>query len=293
MPTCSVDEAIADFATCGRTFPRQSAHWVLDNWDEAGPRCIQLLEDCVAGNDRSETTISALFFVVHLLADKAEAGAFPALCQLAGDERLCEDVLGDGITETLRGLLIGTWNGDAARLKQLIESDTADEFARASALDALAYLTRKGEFTDEETRAYLAHLSEAMRPRGGSHVWCAWAIAAANLGYGELRETVADLVRRGFIESVEMRLDDFDDQLRRTLADPAGWAGFKFDRVAPFTDTIGSLSKWAHFTERAAEGPYVPLPDRTMPHIDPWRKVGRNDPCPCGSGKKYKKCCLQ
>ena len=22
------------------------------------------------------------------------------------------------------------------------------------------------------------------------------------------------------------------------------------------------------------------------------RKPGRNDPCPCGSGKKYKKCCL-
>ena len=22
------------------------------------------------------------------------------------------------------------------------------------------------------------------------------------------------------------------------------------------------------------------------------RDVGRNDPCPCGSGKKYKKCCL-
>ena len=24
----------------------------------------------------------------------------------------------------------------------------------------------------------------------------------------------------------------------------------------------------------------------------PGPKVGRNDPCPCGSGKKYKKCCL-
>jgi uncharacterized protein YecA (UPF0149 family) len=22
-------------------------------------------------------------------------------------------------------------------------------------------------------------------------------------------------------------------------------------------------------------------------------KIGRNDPCPCGSGKKYKKCCGQ
>ena len=22
-------------------------------------------------------------------------------------------------------------------------------------------------------------------------------------------------------------------------------------------------------------------------------KINRNDPCPCGSGKKYKKCCLE
>jgi|LakMenE01Jun11ns_1017448.scaffolds.fasta_scaffold9867676_3 uncharacterized protein len=22
------------------------------------------------------------------------------------------------------------------------------------------------------------------------------------------------------------------------------------------------------------------------------KKIGRNDPCPCGSGKKYKNCCL-
>ena len=21
-------------------------------------------------------------------------------------------------------------------------------------------------------------------------------------------------------------------------------------------------------------------------------KIGRNEPCPCGSGKKYKKCCM-
>ncbi|HEX9205848.1 MAG TPA: SEC-C metal-binding domain-containing protein, partial [Candidatus Deferrimicrobiaceae bacterium] len=25
----------------------------------------------------------------------------------------------------------------------------------------------------------------------------------------------------------------------------------------------------------------------------PGAKIGRNDPCPCGSGKKYKKCCGQ
>ena len=33
-----------------------------------------------------------------------------------------------------------------------------------------------------------------------------------------------------------------------------------------------------------------PLPPPVEPiHAD--KNVGRNDPCPCGSGKKYKKCC--
>jgi SWIM/SEC-C metal-binding protein len=27
------------------------------------------------------------------------------------------------------------------------------------------------------------------------------------------------------------------------------------------------------------------------PQIVKSEKIGRNDPCPCGSGKKYKKCC--
>lgn len=30
-----------------------------------------------------------------------------------------------------------------------------------------------------------------------------------------------------------------------------------------------------------------------IPVIVKKEKVGRNDPCPCGSGKKYKKCCLK
>lgn len=28
-------------------------------------------------------------------------------------------------------------------------------------------------------------------------------------------------------------------------------------------------------------------------HDEPYKNVGRNDPCPCGNGKKCKKCCLK
>ncbi len=38
------------------------------------------------------------------------------------------------------------------------------------------------------------------------------------------------------------------------------------------------------------------LAQRSVPTRTPYQheqeKIGRNDPCPCGSGKKYKKCCL-
>jgi len=27
------------------------------------------------------------------------------------------------------------------------------------------------------------------------------------------------------------------------------------------------------------------------PIVNAERKIGRNDPCPCGSGRKFKKCC--
>ena len=44
------------------------------------------------------------------------------------------------------------------------------------------------------------------------------------------------------------------------------------------------------------DDPYLPYfpPNSYVPetYVRPEPKVGRNDPCPCGSGKKYKKCCL-
>lgn len=34
-----------------------------------------------------------------------------------------------------------------------------------------------------------------------------------------------------------------------------------------------------------------PLPPPVQPIHKEKKEIGRNDPCPCGSGKKYKKCC--
>jgi hypothetical protein len=46
--------------------------------------------------------------------------------------------------------------------------------------------------------------------------------------------------------------------------------------------------------ERPAFGDRTPAPAPSLRAFDPQpatNKVGRNDPCSCGSGRKFKKCC--
>jgi hypothetical protein len=55
------------------------------------------------------------------------------------------------------------------------------------------------------------------------------------------------------------------------------------------SDEADDLDEEVDFLERNGRSSSAqrPLPPRREP-----TKVGRNDPCPCGSGKKYKFCCL-
>ena len=46
------------------------------------------------------------------------------------------------------------------------------------------------------------------------------------------------------------------------------------------------------FEDGDEEAPWTDIPYPNEPVRNPWRHVGRNDPCPCESGKKAKKCCL-
>ena len=63
-------------------------------------------------------------------------------------------------------------------------------------------------------------------------------------------------------------------------------AGYKrfFTSCKPFIAALAALSS------RSTPEGRVPPAQATADH--PRAKTGRNDPCPCGSGRKYKACCL-
>lgn len=60
--------------------------------------------------------------------------------------------------------------------------------------------------------------------------------------------------------------------------------------VAAKADWLYELPQWKEiFSEEELKALYKE--QRESGTIRKPKKIGRNDPCPCGSGKKYKKCC--
>src|SRR5215211_1529852 len=297
-----VETAIQAFASAGNDLPQEAAEWALDHWEDAAPGLLGVLERFASGTERSDEAASAVFFILHLAGEKQDPRAFPLLCHLALDGEAVEAVLGDGITITLKQILISTYDGDLDTLKGLIETAEADEYVRTAALAALAYLTATGRIAWAETQAYLLRLYDTLQPQQESFVWSGWVLAIALLGLETLSGVVRQAFERGLIEPMVMGYDDFCRDLERTLADPARMAGFEYDQIGPLEDAIGELSGWYGFSDAAkldqeqrstrSTAAGLALADTPQSFADPFKGVGRNDPCPCGSGKKFKKCCL-
>ena len=63
-----------------------------------------------------------------------------------------------------------------------------------------------------------------------------------------------------------------------------------YNMVAAKADWLYNLPQWdALLTEERRKELYK-AQKKSMTVVK-GKKIGRNDPCPCGSGKKYKKCC--
>jgi len=101
-------------------------------------------------------------------------------------------------------------------------------------------------------------------------------------------------------ESIEERLEREIDSLpaafKGKLKDPAVKKWFisiakRMEADGVNFKSVSQMKKWMkeHKEElRAESGNDVPKVETV---VNEGPKIGRNDPCPCGSGKKYKKCC--
>ena len=109
--------------------------------------------------------------------------------------------------------------------------------------------------------------------------------------------------------TLEEKRKECDEKAIRTWSEQSTWHKLEIlsTEKGESSDTEGMVEFIAHFTEsgikksyhekgtfKKVDGSWLYVDgeiQKPKPYIRPEEKVSRNDPCPCGSGKKYKKCC--
>ena len=236
-----VDEALRG-VTRTREPARVAMTWALAHWEDASSRLVSRFKAFSSGRDRSVAARIEAFFTVHLCAEKRHTAIFAPLCGMIARDSSIARWLGDAVTETLPGILIRVFDGDVDPLKRAVESPAGDEFARASALSALAYLVRsKAALSDAQMVDYLRRILDGSRPRQDCIIWMAWAACAANLGYEELRPEVELLNEEGSIPGCDFTPDLFDERVELVSRDPSGLIGFHSDLLRPVESAIEAI----------------------------------------------------
>jgi len=229
-------------------------------------------------------------YAAALLAQFRDARAFgPLLRSLRHPDALVDRVWRPLLPDQVGDIVASVAHGRAEPLQDLVLRRSASELARIIAIEALLTLVAEGELAREDMIAFLRRGLRSLG-EGDEHVAAYLVCAADELHPGEMLEEIRVAYARHRVDAGVIGLDAVEEtaaQLReRVMSRLRVERGYVSDAIALFADD-------PDFGDD--ETPAPGAPDAWAPE-EPYRrdqpKVGRNDPCPCGSGKKFKKCCM-
>ncbi|MHB1034039.1 MAG: DUF1186 domain-containing protein [Pirellulales bacterium] len=294
--------------------PEDAIREVRQHADLMVPRLIDVLQEATAAaregmTPKGNSHFFALFLVTELRAEEA----FPAIVEafsLPGE--LPEELFGDAVTSTFARVL-ALFDGQRLEvIDALIDNRDLNEYVRWEAAQSYVHMVRDGRLhRDEAVERLRRHLRTAIDEKDED---IASGVVCELLPFGpkEAIEDIKEAYELGLVDPTLVSLEDAE----QSIAD--GEAGMlkELERCPPtgIEDTIAELRQWYAFREKPARPvvpeaqplppPPRPLPPRPLPAAGAPAglaaervhsrgvRVGRNEPCPCGSGKKFKKCCL-
>jgi len=289
----------------------QAAH---GRGDELAPKLGERFERVLAATHEPEIeSVPYIGFLFFLAAEFRSHAAHPLMVQLLRmPADLIDQAVGDALTEGAGTALADTCPGTIDVILGLIDDGAADPFARGAGLNALALLWKRGSLSREELLGQLLRVAALLDPKSSNDMLVGNAVVdtAIMVNAHEIRGSILGLYERDLADEMYCEAEytakyllpgatpaHEEAALNRTIDDAWGavrsWSFFKEDSAGPVKDAqqsargdlLGNSLEPQHNGGRDGFDP--PLPFRAPP------KIGRNEPCPCGSGKKYKKCCGQ
>jgi len=290
-------------------FPLEALLSSVANRDLIIPELLSILETSVKDIEKliNEPDYMLHMYAMYLLAQFREPRAYPLIAEFfTAHGEVADEATGDVVTDSLSRILASVSCGDDSLIKAMIENEDADEYVRDAAVRALVTLVACGEKPRDEVISYFHQLFNGGIEREYSVVWDGLVWCSADLYPEELYQDIEQCYRDDLVDSFYMGLDEVQQMLE--LGKEETLRRFRSHRsYTLITDAISDMEWWDCFRppedhrRKPSEKTWKPLKEWQKSPIakgrlyeEPVRskKIGRNEPCPCGSGKKYKKCCL-
>ena len=275
------------------TFPKEVLREIIHEKEQAIPFLLDILRDTKDNPEKyiEDPDYFAHIYASYLLAQFRVNEAYPLLIDLMSlPEDQAYDLFGDSMLEAGSRMLASVCAGDTSLIKGLVENEDADEYMRSQAIEALTILAVQGVVDHNAVVDYYRKLLQENSIRKDSLLLAFLAIACCDMYAKELYEDLKKCFEDGLVDQTVIDAKDLEETFRRerhdVLEESRNETHLQF-----IEDTIAELEHWSCFEDDEQNFREVKKNLENLQTIIKAEKVGRNDPCPCGSGKKYKKCC--
>jgi len=273
-------------------FPRQALEAAIANRDEVIPELLNILEYTATHVHQVSDELEYMghLYSLYLLAQFREKRAYPLLIRLFSipdEDDILYRLFGDVITEDLPRMLASVCGGDIEPIKALAENEKVDEFVRSAALRSLLILVAQGIRSREEILIYFQSLFREKLTRSDNYIWGSLVVESTDLYPDLVYEDIKQAFKDDLIDLMVIDIKWVDEAMAK--GKEVVIEALKADPRQDFIkDTIAEMQGWHAFQPAQ---PTKLLKRDNGQVVREGQKVGRNDPCPCGSGLKYKRCC--
>lgn len=274
--------------------PAEAILAAKENWQAFLPVITELM-DKFEQQALSEQENNLLFMGILLLVEMQQYDhfeAFAALCD-GGDgyDNPQGKLLGDSVTEGLSSYFYILANGNHQPLAQLLLSPVCGEYIRNSALDAIFAQYESGQLAKETLTALVDRLLALYKEQNDCYLLGSLADLLINYQWQSYQTIFIALFDDGYIESFFLPKECIEKW--HVFGENEGVLAS--GSVKTEFDTLKEIKRWICYqpeVKRSSKKDKSSQLTFDLPTTKHNTKLGRNDPCHCGSGKKYKKCCL-
>ncbi len=284
---------LKELALFSGAFPQEALQAAIDQYEEIKPDLLDLLKQSTKHELWIEGTKMDFghLYAIYLLAQSKEQEAYPIIVEAVSKGEIddLETVFGDFITGDLARTLASVCGGDVTLIKKLVEDSSVDGVVRCAALTSLEILMVNGAMARESLVEYLNHLLDIL-PRDSCAIWDGVFLTAFRIHPGELYDRLRKIWDEGLVDVSGISMSDMESVLEEEKETVLGELRDDLE-MRYMGNAIDELISWDCFDPPKTEQEEQVKDTKPTPIVHATPKVGRNEPCPCGSGKKYKKCC--